>query len=178
MPNRSSSDRTVTRSFRISERSLKALEEEAERQNIGVSMILNQQLLAFTDFDRFYRRLGLVKISAGTFRRILQAASEAELARAGEEAGADTPKGIILSREGVLNLTSITDHMKLQSEFGGLFEYSEINSDRKKIITLLHRLGPKASIFFVNYIKALFDAIGSSPRITSTEHSVLIEVPM
>ena len=57
MPNLNSpmpkTDKTVTRSFRISERALKSIEEESKRQNISVSTIINQQLLAYAELERF-----------------------------------------------------------------------------------------------------------------------------
>jgi hypothetical protein len=58
--------KTVTRSFRIDEAALGALEEEAGRRNVSVNTFLNQQILSFANFDRFFMRLGLVKLSANT----------------------------------------------------------------------------------------------------------------
>jgi hypothetical protein len=170
------SDRTVTRSFRISEHSLKALEDEAKKQNIGVSTLLNQQLIAYGDFERFIRRIGLIKISSATFQKLLEAGSDKQIARAGVETGSDTPRSIILAMHGVLTLETVIDYLKMLSEFAGLFEFGEVDNDGKREITLLHRLGSKGSIFFANYMKSLFEGIGYSPSITSSQHSVLIEI--
>jgi hypothetical protein len=49
------------------------------------------------DFDRYFRRLGLIKFSSATFQRLLQAGSDSEIAKAGMEAGSDTPRSIILA---------------------------------------------------------------------------------
>jgi hypothetical protein len=62
------------------------------------------------------------------------------------------------------------------SEFGGQFEFGEVEVGGKRMITLLHRLGPKGSIFFSNYAKALLAGLGYNPKITSSEHSVSIEI--
>lgn len=170
------SDRTVTRSFRISERSLKALEDEAKRQNIGVSALLNQQLQAYGEFERYFRRLGLIKISSVTFQKLLQSSSEKEVARAGTEAGSDTPRSIILAKYGVLSLGTAMDFLMMLSEYGNQFELGEVEADGKKNVTLLHRLGANGSVFFASYMKALFEGIGYAPKITTSEHSVLIEI--
>ncbi len=171
-------EHTVTRSFRISEAALRAIEEESQRHNVSVSTILNQQLLAYAEFERFVKRLGLVKISSSTFRRILSAGPDSEIAQAGIEAGGDIPASIIVAKNGSLSLQTVIGHLNSLSEYAGLFEYGETDSEGNKVITLLHRLGPKGSIFFANYAKALFGGIGFSPKITSTEHSVVIEVTL
>lgn len=169
-------DRTVTRSFRISERALKALEEEARRQNIGVSALFNQQLIAFADFDRFLRRLGLVKMSSATFERILKAGQDEEIARAGREAGADTPRSIISLKYGALTLESILDHLTSVSEYSGQFEFGQVEKDGKKILTILHRLGPKGSKFYASYMDSMFAEAGISSKIVTSDHSLHIEI--
>jgi hypothetical protein len=175
--NKKSGDRTVTRSFRISERALKSMEEESKHQNISVSTIINQQLLAYSELDRYIMRLGLIKITSATFERLLQAGSDAEVSKAGMEAGSDTPRSLILAKYGMLSLNTVTDYLMTLSEYANLFEFGLVEQPGgKQIITLLHGLGPKGSIFFSNYVKALFDSINYEPKISSSAHSVVIEI--
>jgi hypothetical protein len=75
-----------------------------------------------------------------------------------------------------LNLSTVVDFLNLLSEFANQFEMGQVEQGGKQIITLLHNLGPKGSIFFVNYAKALFDSIDYSPKISSSAHSVVVEV--
>ena len=173
---KSSSDHTVTRSFRISERALKSIEDEAKRQNVNLSVIVNHQLLAYSDFERYFRRLGLIKISSATFQRLISAGSDDEIAKAGNEAGSDTPRSIILAKYGILSLSTVIDFLNMLSEFGNQFEMGQVEQNGKQIITLLHNLGLKGTIFFVSYVEALFESINYSPKISSSAHSVVIEV--
>jgi hypothetical protein len=71
--------KTVTRSFRIDEA---ALEEEAVRRNISVNTFLNQQILSFANFKRFFIRSGLIKFSVITLQRLLEAASDEKIVEA------------------------------------------------------------------------------------------------
>jgi hypothetical protein len=169
-------DRTVTRSFRLSERALKAIDEESKRQNVSVSTIINQQLLAYAEFDRFFRRLGLIKFSSATFQRLLEAAPDELVAKAGNEAGMDTPSSIMLAKYGEQTLGRILDYLEMLSEFANQFEFGRVEQGGKTIITLLHRLGPKGSVFFENYVRSVFRATDYAPNIHSTDHSVVIEV--
>lgn len=177
MPKRNSKDKTITRSFRISERCLKALEEEAKRQNIGVSTLLNQQLLAFSDFERYFRRLGLVKMSSATFQRILRICPDDGITQVGAEAGSDTPKSIITARSGAFKLETVIDYLTMMSEFSGQFEFGDLENNGKRVVIILHRFGPKGSRFFASYMKALFEGIGFTPKMTSNDTSVLLEIP-
>jgi hypothetical protein len=172
----SETDRTITRSFRISERALKSIEDEAKRQNVNVSTIINQQLVAYSEFERYFLRLGLIKISSATFGRLLLASSDSEIAKAGEEAGSDTPRSIILAKYGELSLDSVIDYLKMLSEFANQYEFGLIERGGKQIVSLLHSLGAKGSVFFSSYARALFDSIEYHPKITSSSHSVIIEI--
>ncbi|MCL5067244.1 MAG: hypothetical protein M1368_02680 [Thaumarchaeota archaeon] len=169
-------EKTVTRSFRISERALSAIEDEAKRQKVSTSTIINQELLSYAEFERFLRRLGLIKISSSTFFHLLQSSSDEELAKAGAEAGGDTPRSVILAKEGDLSMNSVMEYLTLLSEYAGFFELARVERGGKIVVTLIHRLGRKGSVFFSSYVKALFDDISYSPKISSSEHSVVLEI--
>jgi hypothetical protein len=176
LPKTKTEDRTVTRSFRISEQALESIESEAKRQNINVSTIINQQLLAYSEFERYFLRLGLIKISSATFARLLLASSDAEIEKAGTEAGSDTPRSIILAKYGVMSLETVIDYLKMLSEFANQYEFGQVEQGGKLIVTLLHGLGPKGSLFFTSYVRALFDSINYSPKISASAHSVGLEI--
>lgn len=169
-------NKTVTRSFRISERAIKSIESEAKRQNINVSSIINQQLLAYSEFERYFMKLGLIKISSATFERLLLAGSDTEIGKAGAEAGSDTPRSIILAKYGVMSLDTVIEYLKMLSEFANQYELGQVEQRGKLIVTLLHGLGPKGSIFFSSYVKALFNSIDYAPKISTSAHSVVVEI--
>ena len=168
--------KTVTRSFRIDETALAALEDEASRRNVSVNTFLNQQILSFAKFERFFQKLGLVKFSANTLQRLLDAASEESIADAAVAAALDTPRSIILSKSGQITFETTLEYIKTLSEFANLFEYSLSDSVDGKIITIFHRFGQKGSIFFAKYITTIFEQIDYSPRIKTGEHSVEFEI--
>lgn len=55
-------EKTVTRSFRISEVALKLIQEVAQRHNISVNALVNQILLSYVNFDRYTEKLSVVKL--------------------------------------------------------------------------------------------------------------------
>jgi predicted HicB family RNase H-like nuclease len=55
-------DKTVTRSFRISEGVFLALEEEAKKRNISLNTLVNQLFLSYANFDRHFQTPGFLKM--------------------------------------------------------------------------------------------------------------------
>jgi non-homologous end joining protein Ku len=168
--------KTVTRSFRIDEAALGALEEEAERRNMSVNTFLNQQILSFAKFDRFFMRIGLVKLSGNTLQRLIDASTETAIAEAAVVAARDTPRAIMLSKHGQVTIETTLEYIRTLSEFANLFECSISHSLRGQVVTLAHQFGPKGSMFFANYVKTLFELVGISPVIRTSPHSVDFEI--
>jgi len=78
-------EKTVTRSFRINESAFLALEEEAKKRNISLNAVVNQLILSYANFDRYFQRLGMLKMSKVTFRKILKAAADKEIVELARE---------------------------------------------------------------------------------------------
>lgn len=171
---------TITRSFRISQDAFDALKEVADRKEITVNTLVNQLFTAHRDFDRFFERMGVVKISISTFGLLLSAGSEERIAEAGRQAGMDIPKAIILAKDGLLSFQTICDFLRMMSHYANLFEYNEVESPngQSKIITLMHHLGNNGSLFLSQYAKAIFAEAKFDPKVSSSEHSIIIEVPL
>lgn len=141
-----------------------------------MSSVLNRHLVAFAEYERYLRRLGLVKISSATFRRFFDELTEETAAKLGRESGSDSPQSLILAKFGSYTVETAVAYLRMLSEFGGVFEFAEVDERVPKVITLLHMYGPKGSIFFTNYARQIFEAIRAHPKISSTEHSVTIEI--
>jgi hypothetical protein len=170
-------EKTVTRSFRINEAAFLALEEEAKKHNISLNTLVNQLFLTYANFDRFFQKLGMLKISKLAYSRILKAAADKEIIDAATEVAKNSSKVVILAKYGTLSLTSLLDYLNNLSEYAYFVEYNEVVSPQgKKVITLIHNYGEKGSIFLGSFAKALFEEIDLEPKMISTDNSVTIEV--
>ena len=170
------SDKTVTRSFRISEAAFNALQEDAKRQHISTNTLLNQILTNYANSDRFFARLGDFRIAKATYTHLLNAASDADLIEAARLSGRDTSESIILAKHGTLSLTTVIDYLRMVTEFGGYADYNEVDSQGKRVITLIHNLGRKGSVYFSSYVESLFGLIGRQPKITLSENAIAVEI--
>src|SRR5437667_1912462 len=87
--------RTVAKSFRVNEKALGALQEEANRQSISVNTLVNQLLLDYSEFGRFLQRINALRLSRNTFQEILNSVPDDNLFKAGQIAGKSGPMAII-----------------------------------------------------------------------------------
>jgi len=87
--------KTVAKSFRVNEKALGALQEEAARQSVSVNTLVNQLLLDYSEFGRFLQRVNAVRLSRKTFGEILSSVSDDSLVKAGQVAGKSAPMALI-----------------------------------------------------------------------------------
>ena len=168
-------DKTVTRSFRISESAFLALEEEAKKRNISLNTLVNQLFLSFANFDRYFQKFGMAKISKVSYRKTLKAVPDQEVVELAREVAQNSGKVIILARYGTMSLKGVLDWLQDLSDYAHWFQYNEVHSpEGKRVITLTHDLGPKFSTFMVAYTKELLGQIAMVPKLSATEDSVTI----
>ncbi len=165
--------KTVAKSFRVNERALSAIQQEAMRQNISLNTLVNQLLIDYAEFGRFTKRLGALRLTRKTFEAVLTAASEEELASGARSAGKSAPLALITAKWGKLTPSIVLDYVRDLSSFANLYEYNEMNEEGHQTITLMHELGPKWSIFLANYLGEAFAAAGAKPSITTSDRAVI-----
>jgi len=170
-------EKTVTRSFRINESAFSAIEEEAKKRNISVNSLVNQLFLSFANFDRYFQKFGMTKISKVSYRKTLRSVPDAEVTELAREVAQNSGKVVILARYGTMSLNGLQDWLKDLSDYANWFQYNEVDSpEGKRVITLTHDLGTKFSTFMVAYAKELFGQIAMVPKLSSTEDSITISV--
>ncbi len=170
-------EKTVTRSFRISESAFLALEEEARKRNISLNTLVNQLFLSFANFDRHFQKFGMVKMSKVSYRKTLKAIQDKEIVELAREVAQNSGRVIILATHGTLSLRGALDYLKNLADYAYFFEYNEVLSpEGKRVITLTHDLGEKFSVFLVSYAKSLFGQIAINAGLTSTEDSITITI--
>jgi hypothetical protein len=152
-------------------------EEEAKKRNISVNTLVNQLFLSYANFDRYFQRLGMLKMSKFQFRKILNALPDKEIVELAREVAQNSSKIIILARYGTLSLTIILDYLNTLADYAYFVERSEVISPgENRIITLIHSYGGKGSFSVKSYAKSLLELINVEPKLSLTENSVTIEV--
>jgi predicted DNA-binding ribbon-helix-helix protein len=169
-------EKTVTRSFRISQSAFKALEEDAARRKISLNTLVNQLLLAHANMGKFQDKLGAIRIARPSFTQLLNVCSDEALIEVGRSLALDSSRAQMLAKYGALSLSTVLDYVRTTAAYGGWGEYSEVESQGKLIITLTHNLGRKGSVFMSSILESTFGMVNAHPKLSSSEHSVTIEI--
>lgn len=169
-------EKTVTRSFRMSESAFLALQQEASRRNISVNTLHNLLLLTFAEYDRYMNEFHMVKLSSTTFRRIMNAASPEAIAEAGRVAGKNVPASFILAKDGKITEETCIEYLRLLGQYASLFQFNVVRDESTTVLTLVHDLGENGSIFLSEYAKSIFELIGIKTKVTQSGSSTTLEL--
>jgi hypothetical protein len=168
--------KTATASFRLDESALKALQEDAKKQNVSVNTMFNQLLLTYANYDRPMKRFHMLKLPASSFMHLLQAATDEAIAEAGNSAGKDVPKTYIRAKWGDLTAESALDYLRTTADYTNLFEYSEVVRGGRVNVTLSHDFGAKGSLFLQSYVQAIFEPLRKPLKFLQDENAVSFEL--
>jgi len=177
MPPKAGKTRTVPKSFRVDEPALKAMEKDAETQNISLNTLVNQIFKQYSEYDRFARKINTVKLSSSTFRGLLSSLDTEKLIEVAKASGSGVPQALATAKSGRVDMKSLLDHMRYLATYAHLCEMSETVDPQGENISLIHDFGLNWSIFLVHYLTAMFGLIGVTPKIEMSDRSVSLTIP-
>ncbi len=165
----------MTISFRISETAFKALQEDAKRHNVSINTLANQLFVTYAEYDRYLSKFHMIKLSASTFKRILNAASEDEISEAGQMAGASVPVSFILAQKGDFSFENALDYLRTMGTHANLFDFSESTGGGNNSITLTHDLGLRGSVFLANYVESMLKPLGRELKVVKYPDAITVK---
>jgi hypothetical protein len=171
--------RTIGRSFRVDERWLDILKEEAERERTSPNGLVNRILQDYCTFGRIDKNLPTVSISQKLFAQILAASPKEKLRALGKEVGAKNFQDIanILGLEP--NQESIIYFVReFLSRHLNLFVCTVTYRKDRTVLHLRHYLGENWSVYISEMLYTIFDnVLNVKPKIEFSEETVTIYVP-
>ncbi|MBO0887877.1 hypothetical protein J2P12_02120 [Candidatus Bathyarchaeota archaeon] len=172
-------DKTVNRSFRISEKAYKALEEGAVRGKVSLNTFVNQLFLEYAEFDRYASKVRPLDLPGPLLKLILDAVPEEKI-----EIVAKAWAGNVLAKQQVLEMTGsysregVIQAMKKVANHAR-FEYSDVVDHKgRRTFTIIHPLGRNYSLFAAIFMKTIMDPLGSGPiNHQVSDESVMLDLP-
>ena len=157
--NRSSSTRkkpkTLIRSVRITKELDNLLEKDPKAKRVSVNSLISIIMTKYAEMDRYNERFGTITLRREGFRSILEAIEDDTIASLAKDIGTQIPKQFLLFWFKKMNLETYLKYLSLVCKYSGFAEYEvDINEDETEyIITLIHDLGDKWSIFLKNWLE-------------------------
>ena len=172
-------DKTVNRSFRISEKAYKALEEGAVRGKVSLNTFVNQLFLDYAEFDRYASKVHPLDLPGPLLKLIHDAVPEEKIVTIAKAwAGNVLTKQQVLEMTGSFSREGVIQAMKKVANHAR-FEYSDVVDHRgRRTFTIIHPIGRNYSLFAAIFMKTVLDTLGSGPiNYEVSDESVMIDLP-
>jgi hypothetical protein len=169
--------RAITRSFRLDNAWNNALTEEAEKQNISISALLEKIVRDYIIFYRWAEELDSVIFSPNTIKRVIEVMDEEKLREIARAAVKSTiPESFMVRGDGVgIDVVEfqITEQM---GKYAHWFTVVEHETD-KRYFYIKPLLGEKWSVFVEAYVSSMFrDVAGVDVKTERIGENILVKI--
>ena len=147
--------KTLIRSVRITKELDDLLEKDAKAKRVSVNYLISTIMTRYVEMDRYNERFGNITLRREGFRSILEAIEDDKITTLSKEIGSQIPKQFLLFWFKKMSLETYLKYLSLVCKYSGFAEY-EVDSNEEEtdyIITLIHDLGEKWSIFLKNWLE-------------------------
>jgi hypothetical protein len=179
--NRTSSTRkkpkTLIRSVRITKELDNLLEKDAKAKRVSVNSLISIIMTKYAEMDRYNERFGTITLRREGFRSILEAIEDDTITSLAKDIGTQIPKQFLLFWFKKMNLETYLKYLSLVCKYSGFAEYEvDTNEDETEyIITLIHDLGEKWSIFLKNWFEqGIKTTIGIVPNLLDVSKNTVV----
>jgi hypothetical protein len=147
--------KTLIRSVRITKELDTLLEKDAKAKRVSVNSLISIIMTKYAEMDRYNERFGTITLRREGFRSILEAIEDDTITSLAKDIGTQIPKQFLLFWFKKLNLETYLKYLSLVCKYSGFAEYEvDTNEDETEyIMTLIHDLGEKWSIFLKNWLE-------------------------
>jgi len=168
--------RTVAKSFRIDERALEGLREEANSQALSLNTIANQLMINYANFGRYLKRMNGMMLSQQDLGEFINHLSEDSAVKVGKSLGKTSPKMLMTAMNGGSSVGRVIELVHNLSFCANWFQYTEKREGERWKITLMHNMGRNWSQFITHYINGAFTAAGCQTKYELTDHYVTFTI--
>ncbi len=168
--------KTSTITFRIDEKYEKGLRKEAEDKRISLNTLANQIFGDHVEFDQYMNKFGMVEMSRGSFKELLNSLDEKNIINFAKSIGSKEPKDFILFRWKEITVQSITDFIKMYFEHCGYGMCDMQIEDSISTVSVHHEFGIKGSIFLKAFLEAIIQStLEKEGIVETTDNSVTLK---
>ena len=177
VPAKERTERTISRSFRLSKSILNGLEEDANLQKISTNALVSKILSDYVELERFSEPFGTIRVGRDTVRDFLEMVPEEGLKKAGLKAGKGLPIAVISAKYGKINADSVLRFIREYFGYSNLVRYSEKRQNDSMTITFAHELGLKLSFFIEAYLQPSFEIANIKVKESlKSDHALMISL--
>lgn len=168
--------KSATITFRIDENYEKSLRKEAEEKRISLNALANQIFGDHVEFGQFMKKFGMIEMSKGTFRELLEILDEKDIIKFAKSIGSKEPKDFILFKWTELSPNSISEFIGMYFEYCG-YGMCNIQTNESQIkVSIHHEFGKKGSLFLKSFLEAIIQStLEKEANVVTTQNSVTLK---
>ena len=171
--------KTVLRTIRLSKGLDELLQKDANSKRITVGALISTILTKYSQWDRYTEKFDMITFRHETLRAILEATEDEVLVRKAREIGAKIPREFLMFWFKKTDLESYLRYLELLCNYGGFARYELEADGQVYVITLLHNMGEKWSLFLKHIMEeGIMTTIGTLPRFEVNKGSLIIRIAM
>jgi hypothetical protein len=171
--------KTVLRTIRLSKGLDELLQKDANSKRISVGALISTILTKYSQWDRYTEKFDMITFRHETLRAILEATEDEALIKKGREIGAKVPREFLMFWFKKMDLDSYLRYLELLCNYGGFARYELEADGQVYVITLLHNMGEKWSLFLKHIMEeGIMTTIGTLPRFDVNKGSLIIRIAM
>lgn len=168
--------KTSTITFRIDEEYEKGLRKEAEEKRISMNTLANQIFGDHVEFDQFMKKFGMVEMSKGSFKDLLNSLDEKNIINFAKSIGSKEPKDFILFKWKELTSDTVSKFIKMYFEKCGYGMCDMQIDDGANNVSVHHDFGKKGSLFLKAFLEAIVQSsLERDSNVSITDNSVTLK---
>ena len=169
--------KTALRTIRLSKGLDELLQKDANAKRISIGALISAILTKYSEWDRYMEKFDMITLRQETISAILEATEDEILIKKAREIGAKIPKEFLMFWFKRTDLDSYLQYLELLCNYGKFARYELEATANGYVITLLHNMGYKWSLFLQYVIEeGIKTTIGRLPRIEASKGSIVIRI--
>ena len=171
---------TTVRTFRLNAAWDDILKEEAGKESITVSQLLNQIVRRYIIAQRFFNHSQSVNVEYKIFSPILEMLRDEEITDFGKLVGATSVREGVTNRGLPLDFDSVEFLIEeVYDRYSGWFKCNTYKNGSEYVFNLQHVFGHKWSMFICSFMESMFiNLLDISSRSEVYDDSVIIRLPI
>ena len=180
--NRSRRVKSKTFTFHLETDTIERLTKEAEQQGLSVNVIANRALRKYVEWDVVSERFRVASTFSSLLVKLMMWVPEEHVRELGKSQWLHEWRTVATSNYRERGIVPRIRVLELFGRYGRMFHFDQATTGSTRILTLLHGMGRKWSLFYEGMLETMLSESleGEVKRfsLTSTDNQVVAEISM
>jgi hypothetical protein len=166
--------RTITRTLRLDDELDKNLLKLADGERVSVNLLINKALRRYVEWDAYVSKFGMLSISKRLMRVLFDHLTDEQARELGRQSGKDAGPELVNFWYKKFDLeNTLKAFQDLIGKYSNDFQFDYRFDGKSHVLILKHDTGLKASLYYSESVRAIFNLLGMKVETSETEDQVV-----